>query len=65
MLFLHFLWVSRPLKVVLDLIMTHLLLVTVRAENLMWLVIVVAMDNFTSAFNIIEAFADGGANLVS
>ena len=65
MLFLHFLWVSGSLKVVLNFIAPHLLLVTIKVQNLTQQVITVVTDKFTFTFNVIEAFADGGANLVS
>ena len=51
---------------VFDFIVPHLLLVTITVWNLMNLVIVVTTDkNFTFVFNIIEAFLDNGANLMS
>ena len=56
MLFLHFHWVSGASKVVLDFSVPHLLPVTVRVQNLTQLVIVIARDNFTHAFNVVEAF---------
>ena len=63
-LFLDFLWNPGAVKVVVGFIVPHLLPVTIRVWNLMKLVIVVAMDNFASAFNVIKAFVDGDANLM-
>ena len=65
LLFLHFLCVLSPLKVVFGFAVPHLLSVTTSAQNLTQLGVVVMLDNLTFAFNIIEAFMDGGANLVS
>ena len=53
------------LMVAVGSIMPKLFLVSTGAQNLMWVVIVVAMDSFTFVFNIIEAFLDNGANLMS
>ena len=64
LLFLNFLWIASALKVVFDFIVPHLLLVTVTVWNLTELVIVIAVDDFTFAFKIVEAFADGSSNLV-
>ena len=64
MLFLNFLWIFGVQEVLLHFIMPHLLLVTIREWDLMQLVIVVPMDNFTFTFNVIEDFTNDGANLM-
>ena len=65
LLFLHLLWVLCLPKVVSDIIVPHLLSVTICVWNLMQSVIVMTMNNFASVvFNVIEAFADSGANLM-